>query len=247
MLTIYGVTVLTFMMVMYALEGRDRRFVLAFAVGCALSNSYGFASGAWPFGVVEAAWCLIALDRFYRGTSPFDNWQPLIVVPATAAAQGPRTPSNATGHQLQVAETGLADRPGLDRSQCGTGGGAAERPGCPSSRRRRWRAGPARSEARSSACSVVLKAPLKELSRECEGQLLLHFRPASTHTRAPRLGPPVSDFHQGRLPETHPALHYKEPARALKQSLDRRQLTLRSSNSTKSRLRHIPPWRRRWL
>ena len=32
MLTIYGVTVLTFMMVMYALEGRGRWFVLAFAV-----------------------------------------------------------------------------------------------------------------------------------------------------------------------------------------------------------------------
>jgi hypothetical protein len=66
MLTIYGVTVLTLMMVMYALERRDSRFILAFAVGCALSSSYGFASGAWPFGVVEAVWCLIALFRFYR-------------------------------------------------------------------------------------------------------------------------------------------------------------------------------------
>ena len=65
-LTIYGVTVLTLMMVMYALEQRDPRFILAFAVGCALSSSYGFASGAWPFGVVEAVWCLIALHRFYR-------------------------------------------------------------------------------------------------------------------------------------------------------------------------------------
>ena len=66
MLTIYGVIVLTFMMVMYALEGRGRRFVLAFALGCALSSSYGFASGAWPFGVVEAIWCIIALHRFSR-------------------------------------------------------------------------------------------------------------------------------------------------------------------------------------
>ncbi len=66
MLTVYGVTVLTFMMVMYALERRDRRFILAFALGCALSSSYGFASGAWPFGVVEAIWCVIAVHRFYR-------------------------------------------------------------------------------------------------------------------------------------------------------------------------------------
>ncbi len=66
MLTVYGVTVLTFMMVMYALEHRDRRFVRAFALGCALSSSYGFASGAWPFGVVEAIWCAIALHRYWR-------------------------------------------------------------------------------------------------------------------------------------------------------------------------------------
>ncbi len=63
-LTIYGVTVITFMMIMYALEHRDRRFVLAFALGCVLSSSYGFLSGAWPFGVVEAVWAVIALRRF---------------------------------------------------------------------------------------------------------------------------------------------------------------------------------------
>jgi hypothetical protein len=66
MVTAYGVVVLTFMMVMYALEARHQRFVLAFAVGCALSSSYGFLSGAWPFGVVEAIWCLIALRRYRR-------------------------------------------------------------------------------------------------------------------------------------------------------------------------------------
>ena len=67
MLTIYGVVVLTFMMAMYALESRDRRFVLAFALGCALSSSYGFLSGAWPFGVIEAVWCIVALARFADG------------------------------------------------------------------------------------------------------------------------------------------------------------------------------------
>ena len=62
--TIYGVCALTFMMGMYALEARGRVFVLAFALGCALSSSYGFLSGAWPFGVVEAIWTLIALRRY---------------------------------------------------------------------------------------------------------------------------------------------------------------------------------------
>jgi predicted membrane-bound mannosyltransferase len=55
-LTIFGVVVLTFMMSMYALEARGRGFVVAFAVGCGLSSLYGFLSGAWPFGVVEAVW-----------------------------------------------------------------------------------------------------------------------------------------------------------------------------------------------
>jgi hypothetical protein len=63
-LTLYGVAVITFMMVMYALEGRGARFVLAFAAGCALSSSYGFLSGAWPFGVVEGIWSVIALRRY---------------------------------------------------------------------------------------------------------------------------------------------------------------------------------------
>jgi hypothetical protein len=64
-LTLYGVCVLTFMMLMYALEHRGPRFVLAFAVGCALSSSYGFLAGAWPFGVVEAIWAVIALKRYH--------------------------------------------------------------------------------------------------------------------------------------------------------------------------------------
>ena len=64
MLTIYGACVVTFMMVMYALEERHRRFVLAFALGCALSSSYGFLSGTWPFGVVEAIWALVAVRRY---------------------------------------------------------------------------------------------------------------------------------------------------------------------------------------
>ena len=64
MLTLYGVVVITFMMVMYAMERRGAAFVLAFAVGCALSSSYGFLSGAWPFGVVEGVWSVVALRRY---------------------------------------------------------------------------------------------------------------------------------------------------------------------------------------
>lgn len=68
MITVFGVVALTFMMAMYALEQRGSAYIAAFAAGCALSSTYGFLSGAWPFGIVEAIWCVIALRR-YRATS----------------------------------------------------------------------------------------------------------------------------------------------------------------------------------
>ncbi len=64
MLTLFGACAVPFMMLMYALEGRDPRFVLAFAVGCALSSTYGFFAGTWPFGVVEAIWSVVAVRRY---------------------------------------------------------------------------------------------------------------------------------------------------------------------------------------
>jgi hypothetical protein len=66
--TVYGVCALTFMMAMYAFESRERRFVLAFAVGCVLSSLYGFLSGTWPFGVVELIWSGIALRRYRQAS-----------------------------------------------------------------------------------------------------------------------------------------------------------------------------------
>lgn len=74
-LTVFGAAALTFMMVMYALERRHHHFIAAFAVGCALSSSYGFLAGTWPFGGVEAIWTLVALRRWVggrpdRGTAP---------------------------------------------------------------------------------------------------------------------------------------------------------------------------------
>jgi hypothetical protein len=70
--TIYGVCAVSFMMVMYALESRSRHFIAAFALGCALSSSYGFLAGTWPFGVVEGVWTVVALRRYLttRPTGP---------------------------------------------------------------------------------------------------------------------------------------------------------------------------------
>jgi hypothetical protein len=63
-LTIFGACAVTFMMLMYALERRGARFILAFACGCALSSVYGFLAGTWPFGIVEAIWSLVAVQRY---------------------------------------------------------------------------------------------------------------------------------------------------------------------------------------
>ncbi len=68
--TVYGVVAVTFMMAMYALEHRSRRFIAAFAFGCALSSSYGFLAGTWPFGVVEGVWTLVAIRRYCSTGSP---------------------------------------------------------------------------------------------------------------------------------------------------------------------------------
>ncbi len=62
--TIFGVVALSFMMAMYALERRGSIFIAGFALGCALSSCYGFLAGAWPFGVVEAIWTVVAVQRF---------------------------------------------------------------------------------------------------------------------------------------------------------------------------------------
>jgi hypothetical protein len=47
------------------LEGRSRWWVLGFAGACGLGSVYGFLQGAWPFGLVEAVWALVALGRWH--------------------------------------------------------------------------------------------------------------------------------------------------------------------------------------
>jgi hypothetical protein len=63
-LTLYGLFAVTAMLVCYALEDRSRWFILAFAAACALGSAYGFLQGAWPFGLVEAVWAVVALRRW---------------------------------------------------------------------------------------------------------------------------------------------------------------------------------------
>ena len=63
-LTLFGVVAAGLMLVFYALEDRSPWFVLAFAGSCVLGSVYGFLQGAWPFGVLEAIWSIVAWRRF---------------------------------------------------------------------------------------------------------------------------------------------------------------------------------------
>jgi len=65
-LTIFGACAVSAMLIFYALEHRAPAFVLAFAAACAASSAYGFLQGAWPFGVVEAIWTVVAFRRWRR-------------------------------------------------------------------------------------------------------------------------------------------------------------------------------------
>jgi hypothetical protein len=68
-LNLFGLFAVTAMVACYALEKHSPWFILAFALACALGSVYGFLQGAWPFGLVEGVWCIIAL-RKWRAASP---------------------------------------------------------------------------------------------------------------------------------------------------------------------------------
>ena len=65
-LTVFGLFAVTAMLVCYALEEHGTGYIAGFAVACALASLYGFLQGAWPFGLVEAVWSLVALRRWQR-------------------------------------------------------------------------------------------------------------------------------------------------------------------------------------
>ena len=64
-LTIFGLFAVTAMLVFYALEKKGSWFILGFAGSCLLGSAYGFLQGAWPFGLVEAVWAVVAARRWW--------------------------------------------------------------------------------------------------------------------------------------------------------------------------------------
>ena len=68
-LSLFGLLAVSLMLAFYALESRSPWFVLAFAGACALGSVYGFLQGAWPFGLVEGIWALVALHRWRKSVA----------------------------------------------------------------------------------------------------------------------------------------------------------------------------------
>ncbi|HEY3888115.1 MAG TPA: hypothetical protein VGL73_06035 [Caulobacteraceae bacterium] len=66
-LTLFGLVAVAGCLVCYTFEARSNWWTLGFAATCAMASVYGFLQGAWPFGVVEIAWTLVALRRWWMG------------------------------------------------------------------------------------------------------------------------------------------------------------------------------------
>ncbi|BDV34036.1 hypothetical protein [Methylocystis iwaonis] len=74
-LSLFGLFAVSAMLLTYALEERSHWFVLGFSASCALGSIYGFLQGAWPFGLVEGVWSVVALNRWrarHRDSQPAD-------------------------------------------------------------------------------------------------------------------------------------------------------------------------------
>jgi hypothetical protein len=55
-LTLFGLFAVSAMLLCYALEKRGRGWILG--------SAYGFLQGAWPFGLVEGVWSIVAVRKW---------------------------------------------------------------------------------------------------------------------------------------------------------------------------------------
>jgi hypothetical protein len=66
LLSLFGLLSVSLMMTCYALEKRSHWFIVGFSITCALGSIYGFLQGAWPFGIVEGVWTIVAVNRWIK-------------------------------------------------------------------------------------------------------------------------------------------------------------------------------------
>jgi hypothetical protein len=68
LVTSFGLFAVSAMLITYALEKKSHWFILA-SVSCLLGSAYGFLQGAWPFGIVEMIWAVVAFFRWLKKKS----------------------------------------------------------------------------------------------------------------------------------------------------------------------------------
>jgi hypothetical protein len=64
LLSLFGLLAVILMLVFYTLENRSHWFILGFSFACGLGSIYGFLQGAWPFGIVEGIWAIVAFKKW---------------------------------------------------------------------------------------------------------------------------------------------------------------------------------------
>jgi len=65
-LTAFGLFAVTAMLVCYAMDARSHWWTLGFAMSCGFGSAYGFMQGAWPFGLIEGIWAIVAFVRWRK-------------------------------------------------------------------------------------------------------------------------------------------------------------------------------------
>jgi hypothetical protein len=66
MLTLFGSVAVTIMFLSYWMEPRSKWLVLVFAAGSAATSAYSALAAVYPITAIEAAWALVAVQRFIR-------------------------------------------------------------------------------------------------------------------------------------------------------------------------------------
>ena len=67
-LSLFGLFSVSSGLVCYALEKRSPWFIFGFSFSSALCAIYGFLQGAWPFGLIEIFWTIVAFKRWWSVT-----------------------------------------------------------------------------------------------------------------------------------------------------------------------------------
>lgn len=63
---IFGAAAVAAMALMYALQDRSHAFILGFALACVCASLYAFLIRSWPFAIIELAWSVVAVHRWWR-------------------------------------------------------------------------------------------------------------------------------------------------------------------------------------